>query len=164
MNGLCGILGISNLGMNGSCGNPAIGRMELFGCELLCFLQNLTKKRQKTWWFLRFLRENVQIGWEGLQILASKNWMDRGMNRPRGKSPSVPKKLPKHCFFVEKPAFTTVWGSLGQPPGASGSLGELRGASEDRRRRRRRRLTWISPSPHPITPRKKIRRKARVLT
>ena len=36
----------------------------------------------------------------------------------------------------------------------SGSLGELRGASEDRRRRRRR-LTWISPSPHPITPRKK---------
>ena len=33
----------------------------------------------------------------------------------------------------------------------SGSLGELPGASEDRRRRR---LTWISPSPHPITPRK----------
>ena len=28
----------------------------------------------------------------------------------------------------------------------------------------RRRLTWISPSPHPITPRKKIRCKARVLT
>ena len=30
--------------------------------------------------------------------------------------------------------------------------------------RRRRRLTWISPSPQPITPRKKIRREARVLT
>ena len=26
-------------------------------------------------------------------------------------SPSVPKKLPKHCFFVEKPSFTTVWGA-----------------------------------------------------
>ena len=29
-----------------------------------------------------------------------------------GNSPSVPKKLPKHCFFVEKPAFTTFLGSL----------------------------------------------------
>ena len=29
---------------------------------------------------------------------------------------------------------------------------------------RRRRLTWLSPSPHPITPRKKTRRESRVLT
>ena len=42
------------------------------------------------------------------------------------------------------------------------NLGHLPSGGD--RRRRRRRLTWISPSPHPITPRKKIRRKARVLT
>ena len=33
-------------------------------------------------------------------------------------SPSVPKKLPKICFFVEKPSFTTVWGE------PLGNLGE----------------------------------------
>ena len=32
------------------------------------------------------------------------------------------------------------------------------------RRRRRRRHTWLSPSPHPITPRKKTRREAGILT
>ena len=33
-------------------------------------------------------------------------------------SPSVPKRLPKICFFVEKPSFTTVWGE------PLGNLGE----------------------------------------
>ena len=121
---------------------------------------------------------------------------------------SAPKRLPKICFFVENPSFTTVWGEplgnlgestarnrpCGKWPGKikflfrvfcfskkwlvgtsilleSGIVFKIlgprlpdQGNTPRQRRRRRRRLTWISPSPHPITPRKKTRRESSVLT